>query len=67
MIEQAKFTWTKANGTQHFDGPTTLWLLLPNSNPSVRVGMNSFKTNLTNAAMPMYKHDVVTLLNYMHE
>ena len=67
MLEKLKFIWTDTNGTEHLDGPTMLWILLAKINPSVRVGISSLKTNLTNATMPMYKHDVVELLDYMHE
>ena len=67
MLEKLKFIWTDSTGTEHLDGPTMLWILLAKINPSVRVGISSLKTNLTNATMPMYKHDVVELLDYMHE
>ena len=67
MLDKLKFSWTETNGTTHFDCPTMLWILLAKINPSVRVGISSLKTNLQNATMPMYKHDVVELLDYMHE
>lgn len=67
MLYKAKFTCTEANSTQHFDGPAMLWLLLSKINPSVRVGMNSLKKSLQNATMSMFKHDIVALIDYMHE
>ena len=67
MLDKVKFTWTETNWTTHFDGPIMLWILLAKINPSVQVGSSSLKTNLTTATIPMYKHDVIELLDYMHE
>ena len=67
MLEKSKFTWTENNGVQNYDGPTMLWLLLSKINPSVRVGISNLKTNLQTANMPAHKHDVVALLDYMHD
>ena len=67
MLDKLKFTWMDTTGTTHFDGPTMLLILLAMINPSVRVGISSLKENLTNATIPMFKHDRIELLDYMHE
>ena len=58
MLDKLKFSWTDATETNHFDGPTMLWILLTKINPSVRVGISSLKTNLSNVTMPIYTHDI---------
>ena len=67
MLEKKAFTWTEANGTIHYDGPTMLWLILSKINPSVRVGISTLKTNLSSATMPAHKHNIIQLLDYMHD
>ena len=67
MLEKEEFTWTEANGTKHYDGPTMLWLILSKVNPSVRVGISALKTSLSTATLPTFKHNVIDLLDYMHE
>ena len=67
MLERKSFTWTEANGTIHFDGPTMLFLILSKVNPSVRVGISTLKTSLTNSTLPQFKHNVVALLDSMHK
>ena len=67
MLEKTAFTWTEANGTIHFDGPTMLYLILSKVNPSVRVGISTLKTNLSNATLPHFKHNIASLLDGMHK
>ena len=65
MLNKHKFSWTKVNGTIHYDGPTMLWLLLKKINPSVCVGISTLKTSLAQTTMPKYKHNVRDMLHSM--
>ena len=67
MLEKSKFTWAENKGVQNYDGPTMLWLILSKINLSVCVGISNLKSNLQTANMPAHKHDVVALLDYMHD
>ena len=58
LLERQAFLWTETNGTFHYDGPTMLYLILSKVNPSVRVGISTLKTNLSNATLPQFKHNI---------
>ena len=45
------FTWTAANGTVSYDGPTMLFIIVSGINPSTQVGVSDLKTNLRQAKL----------------
>ena len=67
MLEKSKFEWTQSDGTIVYDGPTMLYIILSKINPSVKVGVSSFKHNLSHASTEKFKHNVDDLLDYMHQ
>eukprot|EP00957_Ditylum_brightwellii_P106951 8159536-Ditylum_brightwellii.AAC.1 len=39
MLKKEEFTWTKLDGTEVFDGPTFIWVILTTLKPMRNVGM----------------------------
>ena len=58
------FTWS-ANGKEEIDGPTILWILIHEVNPSTRVGLSEFKQQIWLVNSAMFQHNVKKLTNYV--
>ena len=59
------FTWTAANGTVSYDGPTMLFIIVSGINPSTRVGVSDLKTNLRQAKLASFQYHVIDMTDKM--
>ena len=58
------YTWTSPE-LDEFDGPTIIWILLQECNPSTRVGVSELKEDLRKATSSKFQHNVRKLTDYM--
>ena len=60
-------SWKGTSGIVEEDGPTMLWLILNQCNPSTRVGVSELKEDMRRATSAKHKHNVKKLTDYMGE
>ena len=56
--QKEKFRWTDSRGQIFNDGPTMLKILVDICNPTVRVGVETYKKKIENTRLNQYSHNV---------
>eukprot|EP00957_Ditylum_brightwellii_P068620 5209887-Ditylum_brightwellii.AAC.1 len=65
MLKKEEFTWTKSDGTEVFDGPTLIWVVLTTLKPTRNIGVQSEICNIEFAKLSGYDNGPLKILDGM--
>eukprot|EP00957_Ditylum_brightwellii_P077017 5853207-Ditylum_brightwellii.AAC.1 len=65
MLEKEEFTWTKLDGTEVYDGPTLIWVILTALKPLSNVGVQSEICAIEFAKLSGYGNNPLKMLDGM--
>eukprot|EP00957_Ditylum_brightwellii_P042201 3195904-Ditylum_brightwellii.AAC.1 len=65
MLKKEEFTWTKSDGTEVFDRPTLIWVILATLKPTRNVGVQSEICAIASASLSGYGNDPLKMLDGM--
>eukprot|EP00957_Ditylum_brightwellii_P069349 5264712-Ditylum_brightwellii.AAC.1 len=65
MSKKEEFTWMKSDGTEVFDGPTLIWVILTTLTPTRNVGVQSEICAIKSAKLSGYGNDPLKMLDGM--
>eukprot|EP00957_Ditylum_brightwellii_P007645 578050-Ditylum_brightwellii.AAC.1 len=65
MLKKEEFTWTKLDGTEVFDGPTLIWVILATLKPTRNVGVQSEMCAIESAKLSGYGNDPLKMFDGM--
>eukprot|EP00957_Ditylum_brightwellii_P130280 9938035-Ditylum_brightwellii.AAC.1 len=65
MLKKKEFTWTKSDGTEVFDRPTLIWVILTILKPTRNVGVQSEICVIKSAKLSGYGNDPLKMLDGM--
>ena len=66
LQQKEHFSWLNSRGNFDYDGPTMLKLLISVVNPNTRVGVRDLRTEIRNATLAKFGHNVKNMLESMN-
>eukprot|EP00957_Ditylum_brightwellii_P126261 9625964-Ditylum_brightwellii.AAC.1 len=65
MLKKEEFSWTKTDGTEVFDGPILIWVILTTLKPTRNVGVQVEVKAIALAKLSGYGNDPLKMLDSM--
>eukprot|EP00957_Ditylum_brightwellii_P193822 14759119-Ditylum_brightwellii.AAC.1 len=57
MLKKEQFTWTATDGTEVYDGPSLIWVILMSLKPTQNVGVQAKINAINSAKLASYNND----------